>query len=137
MVNNLQEKKMSAEKSLKYLVREIETKLEMCDQALKEFATRLEKDADQAFEWGMNAMMYAANQKVCNQLLAHIKRLQENYPEPYDVLRIVHRGLRDEAINKARWPERSTSPTANIMSQERGMALAEWYSKVDVYITQE
>lgn len=128
---------MSAEKSLKYLVRELVSKVEACQAGLAEFRHRLEKDADNAFEWGMNPMMFAANEKIAKQLLEHIKRLKDNGNSDEAILKTLYKGLQREAISKARWPERSTSPTANIMAQERGMVYAEWFTKVETYMSLE
>lgn len=125
---------MSAEQSLKYLERELECKLDEANKGLAEFRNRLEKEPAIAFEWGGNAMMYAAHHKVITQITTSLPRLKENYPEAGDVLRVLHKGLQTETLNAARMPKRSTSPIANVMDQEVGMAYAEWFNKVDHYI---
>lgn len=126
-----------AEKKMSYLQRALEAKLEEANLGLAEFKHKLERDPASAFEWGGNAMMYAAHIKIIKQIQASITRLSENYPEVGDVLKVIRNGLRTEAINAARSPKRSTSPIANVMEQEVGMAYAEWYNIVFNYVDTE
>jgi hypothetical protein len=134
MVDNLKEKQMSTQNCLKYFVRELENKNEQADKALEEFKKELDKDASYAFSWGGNAMMYAANKKINGQVLAHIIKMKEQGQDDATILRNLQGAIAAETLRAARWPERSTSPISNIMSQEHGMVYAELLSKLNDYI---
>ena len=105
---------------LNHLERVAKMKVETANKRLASFQENFSKYPDYAFECGTEAYEAAAALKVWSKVLA--RQNDRAAPDESIVLTFAEIAER-EAINGARWPKRSTSPSDCIMHQ---CMTAEW-----------
>lgn len=113
--------------------------IEHTTERLAAFALKLSANAASAFEWSYNSFEDAAKQTAAQYLLELIAR-GRNAGDEYSarsseaILRELARLFNAEVLRKARWPERSTSPTSNAMSLCMMAAHAELLHTLNRYV---
>lgn len=104
---------------IRITTRHLKTILDAANTTLAKFRASLDDDPFNAMEWGMSAMEAAAKKHVAEYLLEVIE---------LNGINTSFKIAQEEALRGARWPTHSTSPTANIMSQAKTAAFAEFVS---------
>lgn len=103
-------------KTLEHLSEAALYEVSSAESRIKSFADKMLKDPAYELAWGGDAFSAAARIKVWSSVHAYI---HEN-PLIADEIRVenVKKEAMNNVIRGARYPERSTSPTSNLMAQE-------------------
>lgn len=101
------------------LVESIEREAAFHDHRVAGFVADVQADANHAFEWGNDAASAAARAWV---LRCFAGLLRDRGP------RVAYAVAQEHALRGARWPERSSSPMANLMGAARTAQWAELVS---------
>lgn len=103
--------------------------LDFCRPKLNRFADSFVKDPANALEWSSDIFAAAGKLQVAVYVL---EVLTMERAEPVtDLAEKLVKSLKEEALRKARWPERSTSIPSNEMSLSLNAARAEFIT--DLY----
>lgn len=105
------------------LVGHLEGVVRNAEDDLANWRARFDKDPNHAFKWGLTAVAAAARRVVALDVLAWFKRGTD--------LDRIHKEIKREAIDGARFPEHSTSPISNLAHQMRVQAWAELLVKFE------
>ena len=111
------------EDQLAYVCRRAQHDIESAEKALAEFAAKLAQDPAYALSWGTRSFEHAAKLKVAQWLRTGVI-------EAGATLEALRSEATREAMRGARSPERSTSPTSNLMSQCMTAAWAEMVERL-------
>lgn len=93
------------------------------EYVLGDFAKKLASDPAHAFSWGTSAVAAAAKRGVARYLKASLEGGDNG---PRLTLIQVKEWVRDEVLNKAKYPPQSTSPMSNLVEQYTLAAYAGW-----------
>lgn len=106
-------------------IRFLKSAIESAEAQIAKFQVRFNEDPAYALSWGGEVFQASANRKVFKMVLSAL----EDGAEVETVMSIVM----DRIMSKARFPESSTSPTSNLMSQCEMIAYAETLSSMKRY----
>lgn len=103
----------------------LKSAIDMAEGQIAKFQTRFNEDPAYALSWGGEVYQAAANRKVFKMILVALEDGAE--------IENVVSTLQDRVMSKARFPENSTSPASNLMSQCEMIAYAEALSSLKGY----
>jgi len=124
----------TADYMLESLKRRLEREKESATNAIHGFAERFAVNPANALEWSDKVFTYAAMKEACEGIESFIRRQEEKdmyeVPSSRKLLDMVQDMLLEETLNRAQYPESSTSVPSNLMSLRRNAARAEWCRRV-------
>lgn len=108
------------------LTRHLQGMVDSADRELAKFAANVAGDPAHAFRWGDDAMKAAATRKIALEVIAAMAH-------PHSDLHTLEQGLVETLTNRAKYPERSTSPCSNLMHQNETSAIAQVIEAINHY----
>lgn len=116
---------IGAERALENIKHQAESDLRYARAELAKFAASFGTDSAHAFEWSSDAFKQAARERIAVIVLAYFDHLEGDKVEPESLaafrgpkakLAIMAGEFYRETINKAKWPDHSTSAPSNELS---------------------
>lgn len=100
--------------------------LNSAELSLVEFEDRFKENPSHALDWAIGTFEAAARKKIWTFVLNIEQRDRSNE----EVVSLIAAHALNEAVNGARWPQRSTEPSSNLMHQCMTQAWANLYCEV-------
>jgi len=127
---------LTGESLLRGIVERATAELDQAKRQIARFAEKLNEDPLSAFSWSKETFDAAARHWVARTVLDYVKTLREqgdDYERKTDkqIVECICREFKDEILNKARFPERSTSPQSNETALCKNAAMASWLIHVE------
>tara|TARA_R110000868_G_scaffold114309_7_gene306332 strand:- start:42 stop:530 length:489 start_codon:yes stop_codon:yes gene_type:complete len=121
----LQRQATAALEAISVLNKRADSLITKGDEEIQKFRADLQGDvsATSAMQWADGVMSATAARDVAK----HIKKQIKSIPNETNIW-LLRDSVNDRVIGSAKYPEFSTSPTRNLMSQFMASAFAEWAS---------
>lgn len=112
-------------------IKSLESSVETLQGAMDRFATRFAEDPVDALSWGHGTFQDAAKLNVAQGLLRMIAEGREHGSTDMEIFQEMRRVLLRNALQGARYPECSTSPSSNLMAQCKTAASVDFLDSVN------
>ena len=119
---------------LQEIIDQAEHELNHAQAKLAEWQERFANDAREALLWSTSIFDLAAQERVLKEFFYYVSDDGPWELAKPEMALAFYSETRKTMLNKTRWPERSTSPAANLMDQAENAARAEFLAanaKVD------
>jgi hypothetical protein len=106
----------------------LESRIKFAAEAIDEWKIKLNENPAEAFYWSADTFEKAARLDACGWFLKAIVSYKADTDRKYDaeeMIRHLWRHAQSGAMQAARFPSHSTSPTANLIATCRGAEYAE------------
>jgi hypothetical protein len=114
---------MDSAASLELLKQHYEEQIADCNDTLAEWGTKFNDNPLYAFEWSLGAIACAARLIVAEEILGAIEG-------GVATRKTILKHAEKQALNGAKYPPQSTSPTSNLAAQYKTAA---WADAVEVF----
>lgn len=131
-----QTRTISGESLLQGIVERATAELDQTKRHIASFAEKLNENPLGTLSWSKDTFDVAARNWVAQCVLNYVKILREqgdDYERKTDrqIVECICREFKDEILNKARFPERSTSSQSNEAMMCKIAAMANWLQSVE------